>query len=391
MIRSALVALLTALALVTLNGCEDKPKADYEAFKKRTQSLRDQVCLPASDRPSRLVDLRGFWLLNAKLSTGTLVALRIEMSADTWPEQLEEGETFTFNASIWLAESDPTSEPLVVVDPPPRVDWRGHFTLTADPLVLELSSGPVEAVVNLESISQDGNAFCGDATGDVVQPLTISLEGSRFGALRDDDLSLNIEDVPRNCGCDEDDEEEMGGESMGGMTIEGPERPDLPSLAREDSGSADITGHWLINIKLPVPLPLKLWASLVYTPPSDPPIEGAEGGVVDGVLRRQLDPINAEPIARFSSAINRDGVFEVWMPSFSLMGAIPVSGDLLIGGVIVPSAQEDRSTYWCGLAGGVARTTLLPDDIDLTGTTLYASPWLPGSADITGQLNACPN
>ena len=389
MIRYSVIA-MALLSLSLFTACENKPKRDYDAFKARSQSLRENICLPASERPSQFSDLRGSWLLNAKLTTGTKVDLRILIEADTWPEQLEEGETFTFSAKIWLGESDPQNDdPLLVVDPPPTIDSEGRFILTANPLTLELATGPVEAVVNLESITLAGDAFCGDAKGSVVQPLTIDLEGSTFGAKRDELLNLDITEVPTNCGCDVD--EEPIEEPMGGETPEEVERPELPDLTRSSSAPADLTGHWLVNIKLPVPLPLKLWASLIYTPPADPPIEGAEGGVVDGTLRREADTIDAEPIARFSSPISSDGIFEIWMPGFSLMGVIPVEGDLLIGAVIIPPDTDSEELIWCGKAAGTASASILPEPLDLLGTTLFAASWVPGSGPLEDQASACPD
>ena len=265
------------------------------------------------------------------------------------------------------------------------LNHEGRFILTADPLVLDPEvlnvTTAVEAIVNLESSTKSADEFCGVATGSVTIPLTLDLKGSTFGARRDDEGTLTLDQVPTKCF-----NEEAAGEEAAGA--EAPTRPELPPLARQDSAPADVSGHWLVNVKLPVPIPLKLWASLVYTPPNpNAEVEGAAGGIIDGTLRREADPIDAEPIIRFTSMVSADGVFEVWMPNFTLDGVVSVAGDLLIGGVLIPPSTEEDTLVWCGEAAGEARSPLM---LDLAGTTLYAVPWEPGSPAPEGLLDACP-
>ena len=385
------VILCITLLSLGLSACEDVPQKDYDDFKSRTASFR-----PNPDEfevASQLSDLRGLWLLNARLSAGIDLGLRVKISSDEWPEQLTDMETHTFKAEIWLERQSLDEDPIVEVSPAPVLTSDGKFTLTADPLVLDPEvlnvTTAVEAIVNLESSTLGTDAFCGVATGSVTVPLTLDLAGSTFGALRDDDGLLKLEDVPTKCLTDEAQAEagDMAGDMAG--EISEPTRPELNQLARVGSAPADISGHWLVNVALPVALPLKLWASLNYTAPrEDMPIEGAEGGVVDGTLRREADPIDAEPIARFTSPVSAEGVFEVWMPNFTLDGLVSVAGDLLIGGVIIPPKTEDESLFWCGEAAGEARSPLM---LDLAGTTLFASPWIPGEPAPEGMPNACPS
>jgi hypothetical protein len=390
----AVVALLLAVNI----ACEDIPQRDYDDFKSRTENLRPE---PQSESNSTLADLRGMWLLNARLSAGIDLGLRVEISSDTWPNELGETENHSFEAKIWLDRQDPSTEtPLIVVSPIPMLNHEGRFILTADPLVLDPEvlnvTTAVEAIVNLESSTKSADEFCGVATGSVTIPLTLDLKGSTFGARRDDEGTLTLDQVPTKCFNEEAAGEEAAGEEAAGEEAAGeeaagaeaPTRPELPPLARQDSAPADVSGHWLVNVKLPVPIPLKLWASLVYTPPNpNAEAEGAEGGIIDGTLRREADPIDAEPIIRFTSMVSADGVFEVWMPNFTLDGVVSVAGDLLIGGVLIPSSTEEDTLVWCGEAAGEARSPLM---LDLAGTTLYAVPWEPGSPAPEGLLDACP-
>ncbi len=378
-------------------ACEDVPRRDYEDFKARTQSLRpDYGVETMQEQSSVLADLRGMWLLNARLSAGIDLGLRVRISSEEWPESLAESETHTFKAEIWLERQDPNTEaPIVIADPPPVLQADGSFTLTANPLVLDPETlnvtTAVEAIVDLESFTKSGDDFCGVATGSVTVPLTLDLQGSTFAAQRDDEGTLTLDDVATRCQDDDNSEAgtEAGSEAGTEAGNDEPTRPELPVLAREGSAPADLSGHWLVNVKLPAPVPLKLWASLIYTAPNEAmPVEGAEGGLIDGTLRRETDPIDAEPLIRFSSKVSSEGTFEVWMPNFVLDGAIRVEGDLLIGGVILPAGSADGSLIWCGEAAGEARSPLM---LDLAGTSLYALPWIPGSPAPSEFPNACPN
>jgi hypothetical protein len=414
------------LFILIMTGCEDIPQRDYDDFKKRTASLRPDE-LSTEDQKSKLADLRGMWLLRAQLNAGIELGLRVQIIADEWPEEIgEDDPPFQFEAKIWLDRQNPeVDDPIVIVDPPPQMNSEGRFTITANPLILDPETLDVtvaiEAIVDLESVSLNADQFCGLATGSVTKPFIIDLEGSTFNAFRDDDLSLTVEEItepycPRDMNSSEAGSEagdtggeagDTGGEAgdtggeAGGMAGEagavagevageesGPVRPTLPELARDESAPADLTGHWLVNVSLAGGLPLKLWASFVYTaPPVEGVTLGAEGGIIDGTLRRDSDTIDAEPIARFTSPINADGVFEVWLPDFVLDALVRVEGDLLMGGVILPANEERVETVWCGEAAGEARSPIM---IDLAGTTLFAAPWRPGAPIPADMPSACP-
>ena len=92
------VMALFATLSVGSSACEDIPQRDYDDFKSRTESFRpDELEVEVS---SQLSDLRGMWLLNARLSAGIDLGLRVKISAVEWPEQLMDDETHTFQAEI---------------------------------------------------------------------------------------------------------------------------------------------------------------------------------------------------------------------------------------------------------------------------------------------------
>ncbi len=137
-----------------------------------------------------------------------------------------------------------------------------------------------------------------------------------------------------------------------------------------------------------MPLPLKLWASLIYTP--DP---AGGGGALSGALRRELDPFDAPPLVTFSTLVDAEGRFDVWLPGFVLDGAVRVEADLLIrGATLVGEGGAEGSAggaaaAWCGGGAGQVRR---PAPIALEGTTLYAHRWTPGTSAPDPLLGACP-
>ena len=416
------------LIIATLNlGCEDLPQRDFEDFKKRTASIRAAGQEEAPPAPSKLADIRGMWLLNARLNAGIDLGLRVLITsgevADDEALPTKDGQIeapLSLLAKIWLERQDPATEPpLVLVKPDPVIDEEGRFILTADPLILDASSSSsstnVEAIVHLESQIIDGDTFCGVASGSVTVPFMLDLMGSRFYAARDDEGALTLADLPARCPSIEQDssggiegEGIDAGESEGGI-LDGPGgaeamagalagaepvRPASPDLSAIESRQADLSGHWLVNILLPNELPLKLWISMIYTAPiSTEESPDGELAHLDGLIRRELDPIGAPAIATFSIPVSPEGAFEIWLPDFVLDGLLRVEADLFISGVTLAmesavEGEEPITQGWCGAAAGEVRS---PFPLDLEGTTLYAHPWTPGDPAPIPLYDSCPD
>ena len=384
-----------------LGGCEDLPRKDYEDYKKRTAHLRQPQ--EENNVESKLADIRGIWLINSGLSAGIALGLKVELTSPTLSNddplpRDEQGNLITpipLQARIWLERQDHTQEdPIVIVDPPPEVTSEGLFSMKADPLILDPATlgvdTEVEAVVTLESQIVSDQVFCGNALGNVVSPLTLDLTGSTFYAERWKEGLLSTE-LANRCPTSEGDSENeamggsMGGNmdgseggSMGGGQVS--EKPESPDLSGVEGQVTDISGHWLMNVKLSVGLPLKLWVAFIYT-------ETETGGYLDGVLRRETSLASEPPIATFSADVGEDGSFEVWLPQFELSVPVPIEGDLLLSGVILPPNEEGQAIGWCGAAAGQTRR---PSEIDLAGTTFYAHPWVPGQPAPDPLLESCP-
>jgi hypothetical protein len=379
-------------------GCEDIPRKDYEDFKRRAESLRQPP--PELSEDSQLYDITGLWLVNARLNAGIDLGLRVRFSTlndSPWPSDEAGLKPTTLKALIWLERNDPLVDP-PILEVETNVSEEGRFELVANPLALDPESlglsSEVLADVVLSTQTLSADALCGDATGSVTVPLTLNLNGSTFYAQRDDDLTLTLAELPGRCpaGEGEDGGAEagteagvMGGEAgvMGGVEAgEEVERPASPDLSDVSSQLGDLTGHWLVNVQTSV-IPLKLWASLIFTPSPD-----GQGGAVVGALRRETDPFDAPPLVTFNAPVDAEGRFEVWLPSFELMGAISVQADLLISALTLPpSVAGEAPEGWCGAgAGQVSR----PVPLNLEGSTLYAHPWTPGEPLPEPLLSACP-
>ena len=406
-------SLLTLLMLFgwsfALMGCEDLPRKDYEDYKKRTAHLRTPTVEQEVD--SKLADIRGIWLINSRLSAGIALGLKVEISSATVSDeeplpQDEQGNLsapIPLQARIWLERQDHTQEmPIVVVDPPPEITAEGLFSMVADPLRLDPETlgvdAEVQAVVTLKSRIISDQAFCGDALGEVVSPLTLNLEGSTFYAERWKEGLLST-DLANRCPAGEDamggsnQGDAMGGNSggmmggdsggdsggnMGGQNMS--EKPETPDLSAIMGQAVDVSGHWLMNVKLSIGIPLKLWVAFVYT-------STETGGYLDGVLRRETALVSEPPIATFSAEVDENGAFEVWLPQFTLSMPVPIEGDLLLSGILLPPDEEGQAVGWCGAAAGQTR---LPSEIDLAGTTFYAHPWVPGDPSPDPLFEACP-
>ena len=411
-VKSYLV--LLCCFVVCLTSCNNLPEEDYLNFKKRSESIREnriqivsgdsvQTETSSSNVPtSQVADIRGIWLVNARLSVGIPLGLKIQFSSEEeWPIENEKPVTpFVLQAKIWLdVNNTQTDPPLIEVDT--LIGEDGTFTLEAKPLSLDPDAfgltSAVDADVTLESQILSSESICGIALGNVTEPINVPLEGSVFYAVRDDQEVKSIEDLPSECPntsldamkptseqkgemmTEDTDEESMGGEEQDN---DEPIKPAVPELGQVDSALGDLTGHWFINVKLAAaPIPLKLWISLVY-------VDSETGGLIDGSLRRADAELMSPPLAQFSTIVDEQGRFEIWLPDFQLTGSFPVEGNLLISGVTLPVEETtQRPQGWCGGASGTVNKPLM---IDLEGTTLYAHPWKPGDGEPDPLLDQCP-
>jgi hypothetical protein len=258
---------------------------------------------------------------------------------------------------MWLAAANPDSDP-PVIETDSVVASDGTFVLDAEPLVLAAGSTPglntaVRANVVLHAATQSPDAWCGSATGDVVEPLALDLSGSTFAARRDDAGTLAVTDVPQSCF--------PHGAAGDGGVVETP-RPMSPDLSSVPSALADLSGDWILDANLAQSVPLKLWASLVFT--ASP---AGDGGSIDGALRHATDPPGSIALATFSTVVSADGRFEVWLPG--LVAGTTQASVLLVG-------ATRSAEVFCGAGAGRVHK---PIDLDLAGTTFGAVRWTPGT------------
>lgn len=351
----ALKASLVLTAAVALAGCHSAGD-DYDDFLAR----RGVAAGDDGEVQSTLEDLSGRFLLHALLAGGLDLGLTAELTMDV------SAQPIPLHARLWLATANPdTDAPLVETDSVVAAD--GTFDLAAEPLTIAAGATPgintpVSANVVLHAATQSPDAWCGSATGDVVQPLSLDLSGSTFAARRDDDGTLALTDVPQSCF--------PHGGADGGV-IETPE-PMPPDLSSVSSTLADLSGDWILQANLAQSIPLSLWASLRFTPSPN----GA-GGSLDGALRRATDAPGSVALTTFSTAVAPDGRFALWLPAL-VVGTTQAS-------VLLVGATRSVNVF-CGAGAGRVHK---PIDLDLAGTTFGATRWTPGSALPTKAPDHC--
>ncbi len=344
-------AFALALAAAGCRGAGD----DYADFLAR----RGVDGGDAEDVQSTLQDLTGRFVLHALLAGGLDLGLRADLAMDV------SAQPIPLHARLWLATANPDSDPpLVETDSTVAAD--GTFLLDAEPLMLAAGSTPglntaVSANVVLHAATQSPDAWCGTATGDVVEPLALDLDGSTFAARRDDG-TLALADVPQSCFP------RGGGD---GGVIETP-RPMSPDLSSVSSALADLSGDWILDANLAQSIPMQLWASLRFTPSP-----GGAGGSLDGALRRATDPPGSVALTTFSTAVAADGRFELWLPAL-VVGNTQAS-------VLLVGATRSADVF-CGAGAGRVHK---PIDLDLAGTTFGATRWVPGTALPTNAPDHC--
>ena len=263
----------------------------------------------------------------------------------------------------------------MVTDTTIRAD--GTYTLVANPLNLppEVLNAETSVIadVTLDSAQIEADTWCGIATGSVVSPLTLDLEGSTFSAKPFVD-GLDISSIPFACpgACLETDTPSEPATGGMPMTIDKPEAPDLVLETKE---RIDLSGDWVMAATLNV-INLNLWVSLNYREATD---KGAAS--VDGAIRLTDDAIDSSPRAVFSAPVDESGRFEVWIPGFSIdVNDTEIAADILL----VAGSTEDG---WCGLAAGEVRK---PFEIDLSGSTFRSHRWAPGTEVDDTLSTTCP-
>lgn len=376
-LREGLIAVL-ALGLA---ACDSRtPRDDYDDFRDRTASARENACDPSGAPSGVFADIEGRWLLNALLKGGIRVGLRIVFES---PEGSGGAPPLDLGARIWLHDQPLDAEPLVVTTTTIAED--GTFELVADPLdlgtdVIE-SEAAVIAVVTMLSRILDGDQWCGDAIGSVTSPLSLALDGSTFYARRDDEGALVLDALPFECPGDPCAPDagvvaDAGGADMG--VDGGPQRPPSPDLSGIESSRRDLTGEYYVSASLKG-IAARLWLSLLYR--ERVADDGSVQASIDGALRSVMDPPDSPAAAHFSAPVDAEGRFEVWLPDLSLaLGGLTIEGDILLGAATVEG----------GFCGAVAGAATSPFEIDLDGSTYFATPWAPGDELPMDVPNACP-
>jgi hypothetical protein len=362
--KTTRLAVLASLALLS-SACNDSPRDDYQAYRSRTASAyTDGGAGPVSNQ-STLQNIEGRWLLNSLLFGGIEVGLRVifEAADDQDPPR-------RYSARIWLWDMPDDAEPLVITET--ELDEAGRFELVANPLNLPGAVlnrvDPVEAIVFLHARTPDAGHWCGGASGEVTRPLSLPLNNATFNAVRDPDGALDLSDVAFRC-ADEPEPEPPADAGVGPV-----ERPEGPDFSAYPSTYRDLTGDWLFTADFDIPL--QLWLSLRAIPNAD------GGGSLDGALRSTRAVPGEPALATFTTQVDPEGRFEIWLPDFVLsVGRLNISADILLTAV----SLEDG--FCGGTAGAIREPEAFAQSLDITYAVV---PFVPGEGADGNAPNVCP-
>lgn len=409
------------LAVVLLAGAfaacdESLPRKDYDDFRERTASNRETGEIVEGD--SVLQDLTGMWLLHADLVGG----IRLGLVADFTPTGVvaEDEVPRSYSLKVWLHDQDVplvaceddsacggrtcsrfkicASDPLVITTTDVAEDGSFQIALPLNlPAEVVNTADPVIADVVLNASTSGPEAFCGYATGSVTSPLTFVLDGSTFGATRFEPQQLvckvdgedctadeaevgdNYDHVyrtrPNKCLAGEGGGPDMGVVDMGVEPDGGPQRPASPDLSAVNSAARDLTGTYIFTARVNGAIPLQLWLSLIHT-------QGETAGSLDGALRSVMGVPGDEALATFTTSVDAEGRFEIWIPDLVVSTDLAtVEANLLLGAATVEG----------GICGQGAGEVITPPLGALNErTTFFAQPWTPGTDLPENAPSACP-
>lgn len=410
-----LVALLLAGFVIVACG-ESQPRTDYDDFRNRTASNREVGEIVEGE--SQLQDLSGRWLLHADLVGGIRLGLVADFTPTGTPAEGEVPRSYALK--VWLHDQDVPlvactddsacgertcgafnvceSDPLVITTTEVAEDGSFQIALPLNlPTEVVNTEDPVIADVVLNASTTDAEAFCGYATGNVTSPLMFVLDGSTFGATRFEPQQLvclvdgepcsaeeaevgdNYDHVyrtrPNACIAGEGNGPDMGIVDMGVEPDGGPQRPDSPDLSGVASEARDLTGTYIFSARVNGAVPLQLWLSLVHT-------QSESAGSLDGALRSVNDMPGAEALETFTTSVDADGRFEIWIPELVVVTELAtVEANLLLTAATVEGGI-------CGLGAGEVITP--PLGALNERTTFFAQPWEPGTDLPEGAPAACP-
>lgn len=423
--RSICMAGLLVGLGVSLAACGDSlPRTDYDNFRSRSESER--VAAEIIEGDSQLQDLSGRWIMHADLVGGIRLGLVTDFQVTGTVAEGEVPRTYTLQ--VWLHDQDVPvktcmadgdcgegqtcgrfnvceSAPLLITTTEVADDGTFQIALPLNlPASVVNTADPVIADVVLNASTTDGDAYCGFATGNVTSPLTFVLDGSTFGATRYEPAQLlcqisatddaparpcetaeelaigdNYDHVyrlrPNKCPVGTIDGPDGGMPDMGVEPDGGLQRPASPDLSEVTSEPRDLTGTYVLTATVNGVIPLQLWLSLIHT-------QGETAGSLDGALRSTMDMPGDEALETFTTTVDAEGRFEIWLPELVVTTDIAtVEANLLLGGATV-------ETGLCGRATG----EVLAPPLGMLNerTTFFATPWQPGTPLPEGALSACP-
>jgi hypothetical protein len=187
---------LIAMALL-LSGCVD-PEARYEAFIERTADQRGGERDAGMMEPTDRFDWSGPYLLALSTTLMPDAPLLFAVEAEV-SEDLE-----TIELTLQPLTTDDDDEPRTPIGDSFAIsaiayEDDGSFSADLDDVSVPGRANPItgsDIVANVQlsartraAAEEQPDIFCGQVAGMVVEPISLDLSGSSFGAVQTDDLA----------------------------------------------------------------------------------------------------------------------------------------------------------------------------------------------------------
>lgn len=391
-LRPTLALLVAAASLGALAACESPdPDGRFDEFVQARNAAADtgadvptdvptdtpapsDVDPDAFECPPEPLDPTGDWYLivSAVLDRSKPFYIRTTFEPEdggTWnvtfqPLKADVAFDDDFNEIPREDRRTPVGEPIVVSGV--VIDEAGSFAVSVDGLVLEDESNPVtgrlvRGNVSLTGSFRDLTTSCGDVGGQIVEPLTLNLNGSTFTLFRSDDFNA-VEDIPINC-------------AQLPAPVPAPPQDDCERPEGPTCDDFDPAGTYFLAVSSVLDRTKPLFLTLTVTP------DGANYTFVFQPLASDTafdDDFNevprddnrvpvGDPITTSGVAINATtGAFEVLAANLIVDGeANPVTGRLIRGDVSLNGSFRDLD----GACGAVGGQIVEPLTLNLNGST----------------------
>lgn len=382
------VALSTLLAFA-VQGCAtpdaDQRFSDYvdrvanhdtsvDALPDITADVPQDVPTDEGDAPCIPVEVeftpQGTWFLavSANLDRARPLYIQVDIvpDGDDWRftfQPLSTDEVISEDGTERTPREDnrqPAGDAFVV--PGVAVDAEGNFEVTVENLIVQDEANPITGRLIRGSVTLSGqftqdNWACGAVSGQIVEPLSINLNGSTFGMYRGDEAFPELDPIRYRCQ-----------DAPAAPPVECEEPDPGPDPVECDPFDANGTYFLAVSANLDRARPLYLRLTNDNGTFTFQPLTTDEVISEDGTERspraNNREPVG-NPIVVPGVTVGSDGSFTVTAADLSVADeANPITGRLIRGTVTLTG--NFRSTEWA--CGAVTGQIVEPLSINLNGS-----------------------